>query len=174
MTTINRIAILAFTSIGLLSCAADAPEQADTPQAPVVHVPLTPELETALALEPFVTDTFLADNRQMRCVVGDDATRGDLRRTVRGTLPDGSGVVVMARAAGDARLQRVEVIRRPNDSPQVGVTWDASNDSTLVAYWAGANVPASSRTPGQGGAIAARLRDLGIRTLGVRCPMPEE
>ena len=134
---------------------------------------LPDEYARALALDSFVTDAYLAKAPRSGCAVRDDppgAKPGERRRTVRARLPDTSAIVVFVRAgAADSLLEGVAVVRKPARGAQLGFTLDAAHDSTQVVHFPAGPGEAGTKELSQGGALAARLRELGRRALGVRC-----
>lgn len=131
---------------------------------------VAPEVDSVLALSRFLSDSALARLPKLRCLTDTESTTHDLRRTVRGPLPDGSGFVVYVRAAAsDSALHHAEVVRHPKSGQQIGIQWDPLTDSTRIVYF-----PASTTQPGRtieewGGGTLRPMREMARRALAMRC-----
>ncbi len=175
----RRVVVVACAIIGLLvaagcSSTSRARRAADSAAAAHPAAPETgavaPEVDSVLALSRVLTDSALATLPKIRCLTDTEATTHDLRRTVRGPLPDKSGFVIYVRAAAhDSALHHAEVVRHPARGQQIGIQWEPLTDSMRIVYF-----PESADKPGRtieqwGGGTLPRMREMARRALAVRC-----
>lgn len=167
-------AMAAFVVAAACTSTSHARRAADSAAAARPAAPETgsvaPEVDSVLALSRVLTDSALAKLPKVRCLTDTESTTHDLRRTVRGPLPDSSGFVIYVRAAAsDSALHHAEVVRHPAKGQQIGIQWDPLTDSTRIVYF-----PGSAGKPGRtieqwGGGTLPRMREMARRALTVRC-----
>jgi hypothetical protein len=133
---------------------------------------LPPALASALAVEPYLTDRYVAATPGGDCVVQGKPGDAELRRRVHLRLPDSSALVVFARAdTGTLTLRRVEVVRNPVGDEQLGFVWDGEEDRTTAVRWADRGRGRAEEAPfPRGGPLPRALRALGRRLMTLTCP----
>ena len=130
---------------------------------------VAPEVDSALALARVLTDSALARLPKVRCLTDTESTTHDLRRTVRGPLPDKSAFVIYVRAdAHDSTVHHAEVVRHPVTGQQIGVQWDPATDSTRIVYFADEKHPGTN-IEAWGGGVLPKMREMAKRALALRC-----
>lgn len=131
---------------------------------------VAPEVDSALALTRVLSDSALATLPKVRCLTDTESTTHDLRRTVRGPLPDKSAFVIYVRAdAHDSTVHHAEVVRHPVTGQQIGVQWDPATDSTRIVYFADEKHPGKN-IEAWGGGVLPKMREMAHRALALRCP----
>jgi hypothetical protein len=131
---------------------------------------LPPALQDALDVGDALSPAALRDTAQARC----DQLRGapnELRPRLRAKLPDGTALVLFARAdQPGGTLRRVELVRRTANGGQRGFIWRADEDETSSVEWpfGRGEAPETTVLP-RGGPVPRALRALGRRLLVLPC-----
>ena len=130
---------------------------------------VAPEVDSVLALTRVLSDSALATLPKVRCLTDTEPTTHDLRRTVRGPLPDRNAFVIYVRAATrDSAVHHAEIVRHPTTGQQIGVQWDPATDSTRIVYFADGTHPGKN-IEAWGGGVLPRMRQLARRALALHC-----
>ena len=151
-----------FSEISPESAAADRAARAALPSS----------LASALALDAYLSDRYIARTPGAECLVQSPAGAVEERRRVHLRLPDGSALVVFARVdTAERAVRRVEIMRNPVGSEQIAFTLDGEGDVTNVIRWPdrGRGKAVSALHP-SGGPLPRALRSVARRLWTLKCP----